>query len=282
MYQSYVSQFTFELQLRGYSPRTIGAYSTYLHRFLIHSAKSVSDISEDDLRLYLHSLICRKVSTSYINSVYSSSQLFFVHVLKRPFNLQNVPRVKNSKKLPSVLSLSEVIAVLDATSNLKHKAILTTAYSSGLRVSEVLALKLSDIDSANMQIHVRSAKGDKDRYTLLSHKTLLLLRLYFKTYRPTDWLFYSAQNKSIPLSTRTAQVAFNDAIQKVGIIKPVTFHSLRHSFATHLLLQGTDIFTIKTLLGHKSIQTTMVYLHLAPSKILSVSSPFDLEVKDFE
>ncbi len=282
MYQSYVSLFTTELELRGYSPRTVHSYSRYLHKFLLFTDKSVSDISEDDLRLYLHSLIARKLSTSYINSVYSSSQLFFMHILKRPLNMQHVPRVKNSKKLPSVLSPSEVSSVIDVTSNVKHKAILMTAYSSGLRVSEVLSLKVSDIDSKNMQIHVRSGKGDKDRYTLLSQKTLLFLRQYFKVYRPNDWLFYSARDKSRQLTTRTAQKVFKDSLAKTGVIKPVTFHSLRTSFATHLLIQGTDLFTIKTLLGHKNIQTTMVYLHLAPTKVLTVSSPYDLEVNKDE
>jgi site-specific recombinase XerD len=278
MYQSYVSQLIFEMELRGYSPRTIHSYSRYLNRFLSLIDKPVSDITEEDLRLYLHSLVCRKVSTAYVNSVYSSTQLFFTHVLKRPFNMQNVPRVKNSKKLPSVLSFSEVISILDATVNVKHKAILMTAYSAGLRVSEVLALKVSDIDSANMQIHVRSGKGDKDRYTLLSEKTLLFLRQYFKEYRPNDWLFYSALDKSRALHSRTAQVTFNASKKKAGIIKPATFHTLRTSFATHLLIKGTDLFTIKTLLGHASIQTTMVYLHLTPSRVLSVSSPYDSEV----
>jgi len=120
--------------------------------------------------------------------------------------MQDIPRVKNSKKLPSVLSFSEVTTILDATVNVKHKAILMTAYSAGLRVSEVLSLKISDIHSENMQIHVRSGKGDKDRYTLLSEKTLLFLRQYFKEYRPTDWLFYSARDKSRALHSRTAQV----------------------------------------------------------------------------
>jgi len=282
MYQSYVSQLVMELELRGYSPRTVSSYSRYLQRFLIHTNKSVSEINEDDLRYFLHSLICSKVSTSYVNSVYSSTQLFFMHVLKRPLDIQNVPRVKNSKKLPPVLSPSEVAAILDATTNVKHKAILMTAYSAGLRVSEVVNLKISDIDSSNMQIHVRSGKGDKDRYTLLSHKTLLYLRHYFKVYRPTDWLFPSFPDQSMHLSSRTAQVTFKESTLKAGILKSVTIHTLRHSFATHLLIQGTDLFTIKTLLGHKNIQTTMVYLHLAPSKVLSVSSPFDLEVADFE
>ena len=259
MYQSYVSQLIFEMELRGYSPRTIRSYSRYLSRFLNLTNKPVSDITEEDLRLYLHTLVCRKVSTAYVNSVYSSSQLFFTHVLKQPFNMQHIPRVKNSKKLPSVLSFSEVTAILDATVNVKHKAILMTAYSAGLRVSEVLSLKVSDIHSENMQIHVRSGKGDKDRYTLLSEKTLLFLRQYFKEYHPTDWLFYSARDKSRALHSRTVQVTFNASKKKAGIIKPATFHSLRTSFATHLLIKGTDLFTIKTLLGHANIKTTRNY-----------------------
>ena len=282
MYQSYVSRFTTDLELRGYSPRTVHSYSNHLHKFLIFTDKAVTNISEDDLRLYLHSLIAKKLSTSYINSVYSSSQLFFVHILRRPLNMQHVPRVKNSKKLPSVLSPSEVSSIINVTTNIKHKAILMTAYSAGLRVSEVLSLKVSDIDSTYMHIHVRSGKGDKDRYTLLSHKTLLFLRHYFKVYRPNDWLFYSSKDKSRQLTTRTAQKVFKDSLAKTGIIKPVTFHSLRTSFATHLLIQGTDLFTIKTLLGHKNIQTTMIYLHLAPTKILTVSSPYDLAVIENE
>lgn len=163
---------------------------------------------------------------------------------------------------------------------MKHKAILMTAYSAGLRVSEVLSLKVADIDSNHMQIYVRSGKGDKDRYTLLSNHTLFYLRDYFRAYKPTDWLFYTAHDKSTHLSTRTTQKVFKDSASKAGILKPVTFHTLRHSFATHLLMAGINLFTIKELLGHKNIQTTMVYLHLAPAKVLSVTSPLDMEVPD--
>ncbi len=223
MYQSYVSQLVMELELRGYSPRTIRSYSNYLNRFLTLTDKPVSDITEEDLRLYLHSLVCRKVSTAYVNSVYSSAQLFFTHILKRPLNIQNVPRVKHKRKLPSVLSFSEVTSILDATINVKHKAIIMTAYSAGLRISEVLALKVSDIDSENMQIYVRSGKGDKDRYTLLSEKTLLFLRQYFREHRPNDWLFYSARDKSKALSSRTPQVTFNTSKKKRVLLNQQLF-----------------------------------------------------------
>jgi site-specific recombinase XerD len=155
-----------------------------------------------------------------------------------------------------------------------------TAYSSGLRVSEVVNLKLSDIDSENMQLLVRSGKGNKDRYTLLSRKTLLFLRQYYTSYRPTEWLFYSGYDKTRPLSSRTAQKVFKDSTIKAGISKSVTIHTLRHSFATHLLMNGANLVTIQALLGHKNIKTTMIYLHLAPGKILSTLSPFDMEVPD--
>jgi site-specific recombinase XerD len=281
-YDSYVNAAIIEMQLRGYSPKTIDSYSKYLRRFLLFTDKPVDALSTEDVRSFLLFLVSRKLSTSYINSTYSICQLFFKSVLKKPFSLDDIPRVKSSKKLPMVLSSSEVIAILNATSNLKHKAILMVAYSAGLRVSEVVHLKVSDIDSANMQIFVRSGKGDMDRYTILSRNTLEYLRLYFKSYRPNDWLFFSASDRSQPLSPRTAQKCFKSSTLKAGVLKPVTIHTLRHSFATHLLINGTNLFTIKTLLGHKSIQSTMVYLHLAPTRILSVVSPLDLKVQDFE
>ncbi|WP_125138397.1 tyrosine-type recombinase/integrase [Petrocella atlantisensis] len=181
-----------------------------------------------------------------------------------------------------VLSLPEVSRIIDSIDYLKHKVLLMTIYSAGLRVSEAINLKVSDIDSENMRIFVRSGKGDKDRYTILSHTTLKLLRKYYIAFRPTNWLFPSLSYPKNHLSVRSVQQAFHSSRIKAGIIKPATVHTLRHSFATHLLINGTNLFTIKTLLGHKSIQSTMVYLHLAPTRILSVVSPLDLEVPDFE
>jgi len=279
-YQPYINAAVDEMNLRGYSSRTIESYSSNLRKFLYFTDKPVDDLTPEDVRTFLLDLKGQKLSTSYINSSYSVCQLFFKVVLKAPFSLDDVPRVKNTKKLPKVLSKSEVLAIFDATDNMKHKAILMTAYSAGLRVSEVIQLRVTDIDSDSMQIFVSSGKGDKDRYTILSMKTLLYLREYFKSYQPTDWLFYSGYDKSKHLSARTAQKVFKNGMVKAKIIKPATIHTLRHSFATHLLIAGTDLFTIKTLLGHKNIQTTMVYLHLAPAKVLSIESPLDMEVPD--
>lgn len=282
MYQSYLNSLSVELELRGYSPQTIKSYSYYLRRFLRFCNKPVQLLSESDVREFLHSLISLKLSTSYINGTYSSINIFFISILKKSFVMSNVPRIKNTKKLPCVLSFDEVKKIIHVTSNLKHKAILLTAYSGGLRVSEVSKLRISDIDSANMQIHIRSGKGDKDRYTLLSKTNLLLLRTYYKAFHPTDWLFNSGTFPNMNLSTRTMQKVFRQSAIKAGITRPVTFHTLRHSFATHLLIQGTDIYTIQKLLGHRSIKTTAIYFHLCPSKILSVKSPLDQEVANFE
>lgn len=283
MYQIYLNSLTNEMLLRGYAPTSIATYSSYLKRFLVYSNKPVEELCVDDVRDYLLHIVGLNLSTSYVNTAYSSIRLFFLHVLKRPFSLDYIPRVKNAKKLPVILSYSKVMRIISVTSNLKHKAILLTTYSSGLRVSEVAALKVSDIDSDNMQIHIHSAKGNKDRYTILSNRNLSLLRSYFKANRPTDWLFPSATHPGLHLSSRTIQKVFKASATKAGILKPVTIHTLRHSFATHLLISGTDLFTIKNLMGHKSIQSTAIYLHLAPSKILSVKSPLDLmEVNDHE
>ena len=188
--------------------------------------------------------------------------------------MKNIPRVKRSKKLPVVLSKDEVKRLFDVTVNLKHKAILMTTYSAGLRVDEVTRLKISDIDSGNMQIHIRQGKGDKDRYSLLGESNLKILREYFKVYRPSVWLFPNELSLE-PLSTRTAQQVFCDAKNRAGISKDVSIHSLRHSFATHLLKSGVDIVRIQRLLGHTNIQTTSIYLHLTSTDILGVISPLD-------
>lgn len=282
MYESYLKALSMDLEIRGYSPKTVKSYSKYLSRFLLFCNKPVHSLSEEDVRSFLHYLVSLKLSTSYINGSYSSLRLFFLYILKRPFNMTNVPRIKNAKKLPVVLSFSEVMKIIDVTTNLKHKTLLLTTYSAGLRVSETSRLKVSDIDSSNMQIHVRGGKGNKDRYTILSNTNLQILRTYYKAYRPKDWLFPSSSHPGMALSSRTMQKTFKESVKKAGILKPVTIHTLRHSFATHLLMQGTDLHTIQKLLGHKNLNTTTLYLHLAPTKILSVVSPLDREVTDLD
>ncbi len=189
-----------------------------------------------------------------------------------------MPRIKREKKLPVILDPTEVRRLLEVPNNLKHRAILMITYAAGLRVSEVVNLKVTDIDSKRMQIRVEQGKGRKDRYALLSEVNLEMLRIYWQAYRPQTWLFPS-YNHDVALSVRSVQKVFERARQKAGIQKKVTVHSLRHSFATHLLESGTDIFYIQQLMGHASVKTTTVYIHLRNQNALKVISPIDLMFK---
>jgi integrase/recombinase XerD len=188
--------------------------------------------------------------------------------------MKQIPRVKRDKKLPTALSKGEVQKLFDATTNLKHKAILMTVYGGGFRVSEVANLKPGDIDSANMQIHIRLGKGNKDRYTILSKVNLMILREYWKIYRPGIWLFPSV-NPVNHLSARTMERVFEQAKQKSGIKKNASIHTLRHSFATHMLESGVAINYIQLLLGHTSAKTTCIYIHLARKDTINLKSPLD-------
>ena len=173
-----------------------------------------------------------------------------------------------------MLSTEEVIEILKATKNLKHRAILMTIYSAGLRISEAINLKIKDIDSQRMQIRVEQAKGKKDRYTLLSQKNLATLRTYFLAYKPKVWLF-EGQEAGEPYSSRSIQNIFSAAVEKAGITKEVSVHTLRHSFATHLLENGTDLRYIQSLLGHESSKTTEIYTHVTTKGFDQIKSPLD-------
>ena len=236
----------------------------------------------DEVRSFLHhSITVKKLSSSYVNSAYGSIKFYFQSVLCRDWNMLHIPRVKKKTSLPTVLSPDEVFPILDATSYLKHKAILSTIYSAGLRVSEAAHLKLSDIHSDNMRIFIRQAKGNKDRYTILSQKNLLLLREYWKVFRPNYWLF-PGSSADKPISTRTIQEAFNKSLRSTDISKDATVHTLRHCFATHLLNQGATLLQLKELLGHENIQTTSMYLHLTHAEVLGLKSPFDFGGDDVD
>jgi site-specific recombinase XerD len=193
-------------------------------------------------------------------------------VLGRDLEVIHIPRPRGEKKLPVVFSKAEVVKLLDATKNIKHKAILSLAYSSGARLEEASHLKVKDIDSSRMQIRIVCGKGKKDRYTLLSPKLLGLLREYWQLYRPKLYLFEGSKG---PISTRTIQHIFKNSLQRSKITKNGTFHTLRHSFATHLLEQGINLRIIQELLGHTSIKTTTVYTHLQNYSPSSVTSPLD-------
>ena len=273
----YLETMKVAMELKGFSEATQKAYLAQIRHYERFSGKHPAACGYDEVRAFLHHEIkVRKLSSSYVNIAYGAIKFFYQTALCREWNMQYVPRIKQKRFLPTVLTLQEVEQVIDSVSNLKHKAMLTVCYTSGLRVSECTHLKVSDVHSDNMRLYIRSGKGDKDRYSILSHRALKLLREYWKVYRPKDWLFPGAI-KDMPISVRTLQAVFKDAITACGITKAVSIHSLRHSFATHLLNKGANILQIKDLLGHGDIQTTTRYLHLTNAQVLGIKSPYDTE-----
>jgi len=221
-------------------------------------------LSSQQIKDYLDLRIRKdNISVSTINQTISAFKILVVYVLKRQWS-----------DIGIVLSGHEIKTLLISTKNLKHRTILSLTYSAGLRLSEVCKLRISDIDSQRMQIRVRNGKGKKDRYTILSVKSLNTLREYYKIYRPVDFLFFGYDKKNA-IRGGTVRKAFDVNIKKAGIIKDVHFHTLRHSFATHLLEQNINLKVIQRLLGHNSIRTTMTYTHLVNFKISSVNSPLD-------
>lgn len=270
-----IIQMKTDLELRGYSPKTVKYYTREVSRFSEHFKKSPELLGEDEIREYLHYCITEKrLNEGTVNYTHSAIKFFYTKTLGRAWNMDKLARMKEGRKLPVILSQSEVKAIFDATDNLKHKAILMTIYAAGLRISEAANLKITDIDSKNMQIFIRQGKGKKDRYSLLSKTNLNILREYWKRYKPKDFLF-PGKDKNNPISVRTIQKIFNYASQKACIKKDATVHTLRHSFATHLLEAGTDICYIQRLLGHTNIHTTTIYLHLRRMDLISIKSPLD-------
>ena len=200
-------------------------------------------------------------------------KFYYGTMLKKKF-LYEIKRPRKDKKLPVVLSKEEVAKILNSVDNLKHSAILMLVYSAGLRVGEVVRLKPEDIDSNRMLIHIKGAKGRKDRYTLLSEKTLEVLREYWRKYKPEKWLFGGAREGRY-LSIRSVQKIFEQACERAGIRKEITIHGLRHSFTTHLLEGGTDLRYIQELLGHKDSKTTEIYTHVSTKSLGKIRSPMD-------
>ena len=263
-----------EMILRKYSPKTIKAYIYYNINLLEFTDKKAKDIKEKDFKNYLFHLVeDKQVATSTLNSAINALKFYYGVVLKRKFPYE-IKRPKKDKLLPVVLNRKEISKILTASSNIKHCALLMLIYSGGLRVGEVVKLRVEDIDSERKCIRIKSSKGRKDRYTILSEKALQILRTYYKEHQPKGWLFPGSKPGS-HISTRTAQAIFEQAVQKARIRKHVGVHSLRHSFATHLLESGVDLRYIQELLGHKSSKTTEIYTHVTNEALMSIKSPLD-------
>jgi Site-specific recombinase XerD len=269
------NQMKINMELRGYSPKTIKNYLLHVSNFAKHYNTSLEQLGESEIQKYLHYCITEKhLGEGTVNYYHSALKFFYTKILDKVWKQEKLPRAKEGRKLPVILSQSEVKAILEATPNLKYKAILSTIYGAGLRISEAARLKVTDIDSKNMQIIIRQGKGKKDRYSVLSKSNLNLLRDYWKRYRPETYLF-TGKNPTGYITPRSIQKVFYEAKDAAGIKKDASVHTLRHSFATHLLEAGTDICYIQRLLGHTSLETTTIYLHLRRVDLLNIKSPLD-------
>ena len=265
-----------DLELRRFSVSTQKSYIAAVRGLAKYYMISPDKVSKEQLLDYVHFLITkRKLSYSSLNVASAGLRFFYKETLACNAMAVAIPPRKNSRKLPEIFSHNELKRLFVSTNNLKHRLMLMTAYSGGLRVSELIHLRVRDIDSERMTIRIKNGKGGKDRYTILSQRLLAELRCYAKAYRSQFWLFPS-QRSNGSLNRRTAQVIFEQAKERVGITKNVSFHSLRHTFATHLLEAGVDIRTIQILLGHSSITTTARYLHVTRKDIKAVKSPLDM------
>ena len=264
-----------ELSLRGYSRHTRKSYCHHLLRFRRHVQREPGQVDEAEIRQYLLHLIEEEgVSRAYLNQAISAIKFLHNRVLKTPLTVGDLPRPRRERRLPVVLSRAEVLRIFAALDNPKHRALLMVAYSSGLRVSEVARLRVEDIDVDRMMIRVHLAKGRKDRYTPLSRVALEALNAYQQGCRPQNWLFPGAR-EGRHLTTRSVQKVLERARKKARLLKHVTMHTLRHSYATHLLEDGTDLRYVQELLGHQRPETTMIYTHVTRKDLLRIRSPLD-------
>jgi integrase/recombinase XerD len=266
-----------ELKLKMMSEKTIKNYVSYVNYLAKYYKKSPDKISREEVKNYLYYLqVDRKLSPNSLNVIHCAIRFFYINVINAEWVVKDIAKFKRDKSKPLVLSKTEVENILNITWNLKHKTILTLIYSAGLRVSEAAQLKVNQVDTDRMQIYIKDGKGAKDRYALLSPTTLKLLREYIEEYRPVDYLFYSKdRDKMHHFSVRAIQRAFKDSLFKAGITKEASVHTLRHSFATHLLEAGVNMHHIQLLLGHYSPQATYIYLHARRMDLMNIKSPLD-------
>ena len=271
-----IEKFKQWLRSKRYSESTITTYSEALKSFLVfYRNKPIINITNEDVIVYNNEHILKNnLSASFQNQTVNAIKLFFQTIRDTKMMVDKIHRPKRAKVLPNVLSKEEIKLILNAHSNIKHKAMLSMIYSCGLRRSELLHLRFSDIDANRNIVLLKNAKGKKDRIAPLSPKILQMLREYYKDYKPAVWLF-EGQIKGEQYSEKSLQSVLKQALQKAGITKPVTLHWLRHSYATHLLESGTDLRYIQELLGHSSSKTTEIYTHVSTKSIQQIKSPFD-------
>lgn len=271
-----VKKLMFEMEYRNFSTSTISTYCDCMMVLEAKINKPLHTITTEELKSFLHFLLIeKKSSVSYINQNISAFKIFTQDVLKQPWDGIKIKRPRREKKLPTVLSVNEVENLLSSTRNLKHRAMLMLMYSAGLRKSELLQMKPKAIDSERMVVNITQGKGRKDRLSILSPKTLEILRLYYQVERPKIYLFEPNGNPGMCISDRTLDHIVKKNAQKAGIKKDISSHTLRHSFATHLLEAGVNLRLIQEFLGHTSLKTTSIYLHLTNVNPKSIVSPLE-------
>lgn len=265
-----------DMGIRNLAENTQSAYLQQIAAYARYFNRSPDQLGPEDIRTYqLYLMEVRALTPSSICVATGALRFLYKVTLKRPWAVEEIPMPKRPRKLPEILSPEEVMHFLNAITNHKHRAILMTAYAAGLRVSEATHLKVTDIDSQRMMLRVEQGKGMKDRYVMLSPRLLDALRTYWKSARPTRWLF-PGEVPGQPITREAVGLACQKARRDSGITKPITPHSLRHAFASHLLESGANLRTIQLLLGHRSLATTARYLKVATTTLCATTSPFDL------
>jgi len=273
-YQRCPEEYLLKLELKRYASNTVRTYVNLFEKFINYYPNyELQTLNESHIRAYLQRLISHKKSNSYVNQSINAIKFYYEVVLGMPNRFYDLERPRKEKKLPIVVSKETVLQIIEATSNLKHRCIIQLLYSAGLRRGELINLKLTDIDSKRMLIHVRAAKGNKDRYTLLSQTALNDLRSYYMLWKPKIYLFEGIQGGKY--SATSVLKVVQRAAQRAKLNYSVKPHTLRHSFATHLLEGGTDLRQIQVLLGHGSSKTTEIYTHVATNTFKTIKNPLD-------
>ena len=268
-----------ELQLRNYAQSTVKGYLRVVQEFAEYSHQPPDKLGPDHLRQYqAHLFQDRKLNAGTVQQYVAALRFFFVKTLKRFYLVEHIPMPKRSRKLPEILTPDEVALLIGSASNLYHRTMLMTLYATGMRRAEMCRLKVSDVDSKRMVIHIRHGKGGRDRDVPLSAKLLEEFRVYWRWMKPKTYLFPGTVKNwrpDVPVTTKAPWAACREAAQRAGITKHVSPHSLRHAYASHLLEAGADLRTIQILLGHAKLEHTLVYLHLSHKHLAAVANPLD-------
>jgi site-specific recombinase XerD len=264
-----------QMRLRGFAAKTVDAYIHALEQLWAFYRRSLERLSGGEVQRFLDEVITvRKLAWATVNVYFSAYRFLYEQVLKRPAREFSIPRRGRSGKRPGVLSRQEVERLIETPRNVKHRALLGMTYGSGLRVSEVVRVKIADIDRGRMMLRVEQGKGHKDRYTVLSSRALKLLEELWRVYRPAEF-FFTGQDGVRPICDGTAQAVYYAALRTSGVRRVGGIHVLRHCFATHLMEAGTDIYTIRRWMGHTSLVTTGRYMHVTAEHLATIKSPLD-------